>query len=107
MHNLKRATLVGETTGGGANPGGFEVLGDRFAIFMPEGRAYSPITKTNWEGTGIAPDVPTAAADALVRAYTLALYDVKKQVDADPTQRDLGADIDSFLAHPEKALQPY
>jgi retinol-binding protein 3 len=107
MHNLKRVTLVGETTGGGANPGGFEPLGDQFVIFMPYGRAYSPITKTNWEGTGIAPDVPTTAADALVQAYTLALHDVKKKVDSDPMLRDFGTDIDGFLADPEKALQPY
>lgn len=70
---LRRATIVGETTGGGANPGDFHRLTPHFAVFVPTGRAYNPYTKTNWEHTGIAPDVAANAQDALVSAYTLAL----------------------------------
>lgn len=70
---LKRATIVGETTGGGANPGeGFDV-GDRFVIFVPTGRAINPTTGTNWEGTGVEPDLKTAAKDALLAAQGAAL----------------------------------
>src|ERR1700722_1897543 len=76
LHNLKRVTVVGETTGGGANPGGFEPIGNQFAIFIPTGRAYSPVTHTNWEGTGIAPDVASPAPGAMLRAYELALDQV-------------------------------
>jgi CubicO group peptidase (beta-lactamase class C family) len=57
LKNLKRATIVGETTGGGANPGGFVRLAAHFGMFVPGGRAINPITKTNWEGTGVPPDV--------------------------------------------------
>jgi hypothetical protein len=53
----KRATVIGETTGGGANPGGANPLNLRFGIFIPTGRAENPVTKTNWEGTGVTPDV--------------------------------------------------
>lgn len=77
LQNLKRVTIVGERTAGGANPGRFDSLGDNFAIFMPDGRAYSNVTKTNWEDTGVTPDVPVAGKDALVQAYTLALRRVK------------------------------
>ena len=70
---LHRATIVGETTGGGANPGDFHRLTPHFAVFIPTGRAYNPYTKTNWEHTGIAPDLPASAKDALVQAYTTAL----------------------------------
>jgi hypothetical protein len=49
---LKRATIVGETTGGGAHPGAMRKLNARFAMFVSTGRAINPITKTNWEGTG-------------------------------------------------------
>jgi hypothetical protein len=70
---LHRATVVGETTGGGANPGDFHRLTDHFAVFIPTGQAYNPYTKTNWEHTGVTPDVSTASGDALVNAYTLAL----------------------------------
>jgi hypothetical protein len=62
---LKRATLVGEVTGGGANPGGMRPLGADLIAFVPAGRAENPITKTSWEGKGVAPDIATPAADAL------------------------------------------
>ena len=74
-YNLKtreRATLVGETTGGGANPGGVVPAGDRFGVFVPTGRAVNPITGTNWEGVGVAPDVPVPADEALEKALELA-----------------------------------
>ncbi len=70
---LHRAKIVGENTGGGANPGDFHRLTPNFAVFIPTGRAYNPYTKTNWEHTGIAPDTSTSAKDALVTAYTQAL----------------------------------
>ncbi len=101
LHNLKRVTIVGETTGGAANPGGFESLGNGFGIFIPTGRAYSPITRTNWEGTGIAPDVATSAADALLKAYQLALVQVKARV-KDPEM--IGA-VNRAIANPEAMLQ--
>jgi retinol-binding protein 3 len=73
LKNLKRATIVGETTGGGAHPGGMVPLGDKFAAFIATGRAINPITKTNWEGTGVKPDVEVDADKALDTARELAL----------------------------------
>ncbi|WP_460219427.1 S41 family peptidase [Psychroserpens sp. MEBiC05023] len=73
LKHLERATLVGETTGGGAHPGGSVVATDRFMVWVPTGRAINPITKTNWEGTGVSPHIKTSAADALDVAYTKAL----------------------------------
>jgi hypothetical protein len=73
MKNMKRATLVGETTGGGAHPVRMEVLNDNFLIWVPYARAVNPISKTNWEGTGIEPDVKVPAAQALAKARMLAL----------------------------------
>ncbi|HEY8503883.1 MAG TPA: S41 family peptidase [Gemmataceae bacterium] len=70
---LKRATIVGETTGGGAHPGGAVRLTDHFLAFIPTGRAINPITKTNWEGTGVEPDVKVDADAALEKAHELAL----------------------------------
>jgi C-terminal processing protease CtpA/Prc len=65
LKTLKRATIVGETTGGGANPGGGNRLSEHFFAFIPTGRAVNPYTKTNWEGTGVEPDVKTSADAAL------------------------------------------
>lgn len=65
LQTQKRATLVGETTGGGANPGGAVALGAGFNAFIPTGRAINPVTGTNWEHVGVKPDVAMPAAEAL------------------------------------------
>jgi C-terminal processing protease CtpA/Prc len=82
LQTEKRATLVGEVTGGGANPGGPSKIGEHFALFVPQGRAVNPVTKTDWEGTGVKPDVATTAARALDTAYLAALREQRKRVDA-------------------------
>jgi hypothetical protein len=70
---LKRATVVGETTGGGANPGGMVRIGDHYSAFIPSGHAINPVTKTNWDVKGIEPDIKVAKDDALNTAYRAAL----------------------------------
>lgn len=72
MQTRKRATLVGETTGGGANPGGGFMINEHLTVFIPTGRAINPVTGTNWEGVGVVPEVKTNAADALDKAIELA-----------------------------------
>jgi len=79
LKNLGRATIVGETTGGGAHPVRAVRLSDRFLIRVPFMRANNPISKTNWEGTGVEPDVKVAAADALDRAQALAREAIQKR----------------------------
>jgi len=69
---LKRATLVGEVTGGGAHPVAGHRIDDRFTIGVPFARAINPTTKTDWEGVGVEPDVKVPAADALTTAQALA-----------------------------------
>ena len=73
LKNLKRASLIGETTGGGAHPVWRHRIDDHFFIGVPFARAINPITKTNWEGTGVEPDVKVPAADALEVARKLAM----------------------------------
>lgn len=75
-YNLKtrqRGTLVGETTGGGAHPGAIYRLHPHFDAFIPNGRAINPVSGTNWEGTGVAPDVPVPQEQAFTSAYRMAL----------------------------------
>lgn len=68
LQNLKRVTIIGETTGGGAHPIEQAEASDHFFITIPEGRSISAITKTDWEGIGVTPDVQVAAKDALLTA---------------------------------------
>jgi len=71
LKNLKRATIIGETTGGGAHPVSGHRIDAHFMIGVPFARAINPISKTNWEGTGVEPDVKVPAADALATAQKL------------------------------------
>jgi len=72
LKNLKRATVVGETTGGGAHDNRFVILSDRFTMSLPFARALNPITKTNWEGVGVDPDVKVSQDKALETAQVMA-----------------------------------
>lgn len=69
---LKRGTLIGEVTGGGANPVDMVELGHGMAAMIPFGRAENAVTGTNWEGRGVKPDIVVPAADALRTALTKA-----------------------------------
>jgi C-terminal processing protease CtpA/Prc len=94
LKNLKRATIVGETTGGGAHPGGVRRITDYFGIWLPTGRAINPITGTNWEGVGIAPDIAVDPLEALPAAHIDALKKLRASA-TDPTHR---SELDRAIA---------
>jgi hypothetical protein len=73
LQNLKRATIIGETTGGGAHPTDTMIVQRDFLLRVPYARAINPVSKTNWEGTGVTPDIAVPAAEAFDKAYALAL----------------------------------
>jgi C-terminal processing protease CtpA/Prc len=77
LKNLKRATIIGEVTGGGANPGEVFRIDEEFSIFIPTGRVINPVTKTNWEGVGVKPDIEVSRSHALSVAQELALGNIK------------------------------
>ncbi len=87
LQALGRAQLIGETTGGGAHPTGMRPLSATMAISVPFARSVNPITGTNWEGTGVVPDVSVAAAEAYDVAYGIALRHVLS-LDAPPPMRE-------------------
>ncbi|GGJ84490.1 hypothetical protein GCM10010123_12680 [Pilimelia anulata] len=72
LRALGRATLVGEVTRGGAHPTDVHWLTPHVALHLPYARSVNPITGTNWEGTGVTPDVAVPAADAEAAALALA-----------------------------------
>ncbi|MER5474438.1 S41 family peptidase [Streptomyces sp. NPDC002685] len=73
LQQLGRAVVVGERTGGGAHPRDGWTVHPHLEASIPVGRSVNPVSGTNWEGTGVAPDIACAAADALDRAHALAL----------------------------------
>jgi retinol-binding protein 3 len=79
LKNQKRATIVGETTGGGAHPVGGHPVADYFMVGVPFAKAVNPVSKTNWEGTGVEPDVKMSAADALTTAEKLATEKIQAE----------------------------
>lgn len=78
LKNLKRATIIGETTGEGAHPVSGHRIDDHFTIGVPFARAINPISKTNWEGTGVEPDIKVPASEALDVAKRMAAEQSKK-----------------------------
>jgi Peptidase family S41/N-terminal domain of Peptidase_S41 in eukaryotic IRBP len=72
LQTQKRATIIGETTGGGAHPVSGHRINSRFMIGVPYAKAINPVNKTNWEGTGVVPDVKVPADDSLTIAEKLA-----------------------------------
>ena len=73
LKNLERATIIGETTGGGAHPVDSLIFNNELMVILPIARAINPISGTNWEGTGVSPDIQTDADDALNVAISHAL----------------------------------
>lgn len=71
MQALKRATVIGKPTWGGAHPTRPYRLGDHFFVMIPSRRAISPITHTNWEGVGVIPDIAATPDNALAVAKDL------------------------------------
>ncbi len=67
-----RATIIGTgPTQGGAHPVGRYVADDHFVVYIPYQKAVNPITGTNWEGTGVKPDILiNKDQDALEAALT-------------------------------------
>jgi tetratricopeptide (TPR) repeat protein len=68
-----RATLVGDSTGGGAHSVDLFQVDDLFEIYIPTSRAINPVTSENWEGTGVIPDVIVPSEAALDSALVLAM----------------------------------
>jgi len=85
LKNMERATIIGDTTGGGAHPIEIKPFPNlNIGMSLPFGRAVNPVSGTNWEGTGIAPHIAVPQEQALDVAHLEALKKLlKKTEDAD------------------------
>jgi hypothetical protein len=103
MKNLERATIVGETTGGGAHPGGSRIVNDYFLVWVPSGRAINPISKTNWEGKGIDPHISVPQDKALDKAHSVALEKLMERTEDQQEMLGLQWALDGLKAKAEPA----
>lgn len=76
---LERATLVGETTRGAANPVDIIPVLDKFVIWIPIGRPINPISNDSWEGKGVSPHINICQEEALEKAHILAFKELLKK----------------------------
>lgn len=97
-----RATIVGEASGGAANPGGTVPTETGFAVFISDASPRNPITKSNWEATGVKPNVETPAGKALDRARQIALETVLLKLPENERQDTQWA-LDALRAAPSAA----
>jgi hypothetical protein len=98
MQVMRLATVVGETTGGGANPGGNYPLAAGLVMFVPGGRARNPITGTNWEGVGVKPDLAVPSGNALKAAL--------EQLGVSPASAEIDGLSRSRVFEPNRASMP-
>ena len=116
LKNEKRATIVGEKTGGAAHTvehKAYDVGPFLAAIQLPAGRAISPVTKTNWEATGVEPDIAVPADKALAAAHLDALKKLEEKAADEALKRALAwaragleSEIEPYTL-PAKALKEY
>lgn len=78
LQNYKLAKVVGEQTGGAANPVEPFIISNKYLLLIPVGKVTTALTKTNWEQIGVTPDEKIKAENALTKAHILALKEILK-----------------------------
>jgi C-terminal processing protease CtpA/Prc len=71
LQALKRATIVGEPSGGGAHPFQYRRIHPNYVLWSVTQKSINPITQSNWQGVGVQPDVRVPAEQALAKAIEL------------------------------------
>lgn len=83
LQSLGRATVVGETSKGGAHPTARYRVTEHFGMAVPQGRAIDPVSGANWEGVGVQPDIQVSADLALDTAHVEALERMRTKASSD------------------------
>ncbi len=94
LKHMGRATIVGETTGGGGHMVDLAIIRENFQVLFPFAGAIHPITKTSWEGVGVEPDIAVPQEEALKTAHLLALGHLIEQSKDGQRLKDLQWDLE-------------
>jgi hypothetical protein len=103
LQALGRAQLIGETTGGGAHPTRGFPISPAVHIAIPFARSINPVTGTNWQGTGVVPDIKVPEEQAYDTAYALALRHILAMADLLPPIAEEARD--ALAALPDQAAE--
>jgi len=96
LQMLHRALVVGEPSGGGAHPSEPFPIGARFQITLPIARYVNPVSRTNWEGRGVEPDVRVNEPLAVQYAYREALQGIVRTLTSQVQRTALQHQIDTL-----------
>jgi len=100
LQALGRAEVIGERTGGGAHPTRPFPISAAVHIGIPFARSVNPVTGTNWQGTGVVPDVAVPEDQAYDTAYAKALAHVLTLEDVPPPIADEAREVLAGLPAP-------
>lgn len=78
LQSYGKARVIGEQTGGAANPVDHFIIDNKYLLLVPNGKVTAALTKTNWEQIGVTPDEKIKSEKALIKAHILALKDILK-----------------------------
>jgi len=103
LKHLGRATIIGERTRGGAHPIDYHAFPElAVKVMVPSARSINPVTGSNWEGTGVEPDIEVDADQALEISYIMALKGLLKS--DHPTEKS--TILEWSLSSVEAGIQP-
>lgn len=98
LQDHKRAVIIGEPTAGAANPGRTYPINEQFEVQVPNGQLLSAISRKNWEGSGVTPDIRVLAADALRIGHMQAIQTLLKASTPGPRRDELSAVLKTLEA---------
>jgi len=98
MQSLRRAIIVGDTTGGGAHPTRPFSIGLGYVADIPFARSLNPYTHSDWEGTGVIPDIPVASGKALETTERAILMTQVKEAKTELDTRKAEWQLNSLIA---------
>jgi retinol-binding protein 3 len=98
LQALKRATIIGEATRGGAHLSDMLPIANTYILRLPTARAINPITADNWEGRGVQPDIECAAMDALTIAHRTALNALLQNAQSESDKAFYQWELETFEA---------
>lgn len=104
MQAQKRATVIGEVSGGGGNPNAGYPIDEHFGLSVPIARVVNPVTGTNWNEKGVQPDIAVPQAEALYRAHVAAVDGLQAKAPAKEKER-FADTLDEIKANPPRIQQ--